>query len=63
MAPDLTDIENYVRKYYYLPVYANPSSHETVRAQEFYINKDMITLEDRMFGVFDFEENHEIMNI
>ena len=58
MAPDLTEFQNFSRKYYYLPIYSNPPSHETVRAQEFYINKDKITLEDRMFGVFDFEDNH-----
>ena len=63
MAPDLTEIENYSKKYYYAPIYANPPSHETVRVQEFFINKDIITLEDRLFGAIDTENHHEIIGI
>ena len=42
MAPDLTKVDDFIRNYYYLPIYTNHQSHDSVKAQEFYINKDQI---------------------
>lgn len=64
MAPDLNNADrSFLKKYYVLPIYSNPMSHQVVKAQDFMINKDIITLEDRLLGVFDLEDNHEIINI
>ena len=64
MSPDLTaKVSEFSRKYYQLSIYANPPSEEKVKAQEFLIKKDRIALEDRLLGVFDFEDHHEVINI
>jgi Ca2+-binding EF-hand superfamily protein len=64
MAPDLNNADrSFLKKYYVLPIYSNPMSHQVVKAQDFMINKDIITLEDRLLGVFDLEDNHEIINV